>query len=133
MESKLIPPAVIYRKFLTVCRLLTTTIILGVTLSVAHAAEGDDIASKRLVKDRETQRAVFGKSAEIANRAKPGGSGTGDAIAPRRSGAWHREKRHPARHGDCQTLSHQFQGHPPSAGQMPTLRHFASYTKTGAA
>jgi translation elongation factor EF-Tu-like GTPase len=83
MKSKLISPAVIHRKFLTVFRLLTSsTVILGVTLSVAHAAEGDNVASKRIVKDRETQRAIFGKGAEIANRAKPDGSGTGDAIAP---------------------------------------------------
>jgi hypothetical protein len=70
---------------MTIFRLLTATLILGVTLSAAHAVEGDDLASKRLVKDRETQRVIFGKGSEIANRAKPAGAGTGDAtgaIAP---------------------------------------------------
>jgi hypothetical protein len=54
---------------MTVFRLLTATLILGVTLSTAHAAEGDALASKRPVNDRETQVATFGERNVIATGA----------------------------------------------------------------
>jgi hypothetical protein len=54
---------------MTVFRLLTATLILGVTLAAAHAAEGDALASKRPVNDRETQVATLGERNAIATGA----------------------------------------------------------------